>query len=314
MNVLEMEQEMESLVGSKKHGASAAGKRQLGRNASEMGGMAKAVVQRNFMTNVVVAAGVVLLLLLYLSAGGSSGQGGDHGSTGSVQPKPPVAAPTSADAADAPSSTTPEAPKSSPTFRPAIPQEPANTDEDAPLPINMYSKFATMDPLPQTATTDEATAAKLAEKWGHWHFWDGEEDERPSEDYLSEYPNKDVPNDKFPDGAWQADAVYVNHFLSDAGKLVERAMEAIYAEYGYRGDEMTPEQIAERTKSIFHWVTYEGDVTPTIHKTDESILDSVGWMPKRSYDGLIRRLLHAMMTSDTFTVVVAGHSVVAGAG
>jgi hypothetical protein len=28
-----------------------------------------------------------------------------------------------------------------------------------------------------------------------------------------------------------------------------------------------------------------------------------GWSTKRSFDGLVRRLLHAMMTQDTFTVV-----------
>ena len=28
-----------------------------------------------------------------------------------------------------------------------------------------------------------------------------------------------------------------------------------------------------------------------------------GWTTKRSFDGLVRRLLHAMMTQDTFTVV-----------
>ena len=28
-----------------------------------------------------------------------------------------------------------------------------------------------------------------------------------------------------------------------------------------------------------------------------------GWTTKRSFDGLVRRLLHAMMTNDTFTVV-----------
>lgn len=39
-----------------------------------------------------------------------------------------------------------------------------------------------------------------------------------------------------------------------------------------------------------------------------------GWTTKRSFNGLVRRLLHAMMTQDTFTVVMGGHSAAAGQG
>ena len=37
-----------------------------------------------------------------------------------------------------------------------------------------------------------------------------------------------------------------------------------------------------------------------------------GWTTQRSFASLIRRLIHAMMTKDTFTVVLAGHSAAAG--
>ena len=39
-----------------------------------------------------------------------------------------------------------------------------------------------------------------------------------------------------------------------------------------------------------------------------------GWTTKRSFEALARRLLHAMMTQDTFTVVMGGHSAAAGHG
>jgi hypothetical protein len=43
-------------------------------------------------------------------------------------------------------------------------------------------------------------------------------------------------------------------------------------------------------------------------------LNQAGWTTKRSLDGFARRLLHAMMTNDSFTIVVGGHSAAAGHG
>ena len=39
-----------------------------------------------------------------------------------------------------------------------------------------------------------------------------------------------------------------------------------------------------------------------------------GWTTESSYEGLVRRLLHAMMTNDDFVVVIGGHSAAAGHG
>jgi hypothetical protein len=39
-----------------------------------------------------------------------------------------------------------------------------------------------------------------------------------------------------------------------------------------------------------------------------------GWTTKRSFSGLVRRLLHAMTTQDTFTVVLGGHNAAQGEG
>ena len=143
----------------------------------------------------------------------------------------------------------------------------------------------------------------------------GDEDIRPKDDYCGKYPNRDIPNDEFPDDAWQVDAVFVNHYLNDADKLISRAMEAIYTEYGW-GKPLEPDQLGERMK-MFHW-----DI---LDLKDESVgqpekyskrgdRGNGGWTTKRSTQGLVRRLLHAMITSDTFTVVLGGHSAAVGQG
>lgn len=152
------------------------------------------------------------------------------------------------------------------------------------------------------------------EKWGQWHFWDGDEDIRPKEDYCANYPHRDIPGDDFPDDAWQVDAVYVNHYLNDADKLISRAMEAIFTEYG-KGKPLPPEKLAERLE-MFHWEKLdlkEQDKPPPMFSRRGS-REIGGWTTKRSFNGLVRRLLHAMMTQDTFTVVLAGHSAAMGAG
>jgi hypothetical protein len=39
-----------------------------------------------------------------------------------------------------------------------------------------------------------------------------------------------------------------------------------------------------------------------------------GWTTERSFDGLARRILHAVMTEDQFTLVMTGHSLVSPPG
>jgi hypothetical protein len=43
-------------------------------------------------------------------------------------------------------------------------------------------------------------------------------------------------------------------------------------------------------------------------------MDRGGWTTKKTFQSLSRRLLHAMMTNDEFTVVLGGHSAAAGHG
>merc|ERR1719491_1213110 len=73
--------------------------------------------------------------------------------------------------------------------------------------------------------------------------------------------------------------------------------------------------MAERMK-MFHWSREDlsFSVQPPEKYRKRGDRGNGGWTTKRSFDGLVRRLLHAMMTQDTFTVVMGGHSAAAGQG
>jgi len=160
----------------------------------------------------------------------------------------------------------------------------------------------------------EAKKEKIIEQWGKWHFWDGDPDSRPKGDYMADFPNRDMPYDEISFSAWQADAVYVNHMLDSAAELVSRAKEAIYTEYGYG-----PKQDIERDALIARMDMFRLDLVdledPLVTEaTVKTSLEKGGWTTRKSFQSLARRLLHAMMTNDTFTVVMGGHSAAAGHG
>ena len=126
---------------------------------------------------------------------------------------------------------------------------------------------------------------------------------RPEEDYCDKFPNCDIPEMDFPENSWQVDAVYVNHFIDAAQSLVSRAREAIYTEYGH-GKPLESKELAERSKmfKLKHIDLAELTEPP------EDMLNGGGWTTSRSFKGLVKRLLHAMMTNDSFTVVMGGSS------
>ena len=191
-------------------------------------------------------------------------------------------------------------------------QERRSLDSSGPY---VYSKMATIVPDPLLWKPEEQQE-KLEQEFQKWHFWDGEEDIRPgATDYCAEYPHRDVPGDFFPEDAWQGDAVFVNHILNDADQLVSRAMEAIFTEYG-RGHPIQPEDYSKRAEMFqqekIDLTTATGppeDYQPKIGKRLHG-----GWTTDRSQKGLIRRLLHAMMTNDEFVVVLGGDATSAGHG
>lgn len=192
------------------------------------------------------------------------------------------------------------------------PKEEEPKEEEKPKP-KRNDKIPLLEQDLEASPLDDAKRDELAEKYGKWGFWDGEAELRPK-DYLSKYPHFDIPGDEFPQDAWQTDAVYVNHYLNDADKLIDRAMEAIFEEYGH-GKPLPPEELASRFR-MFHWekVDMANANEPPQEFTKRGSRNIGGWTTKRSQEGLIRRLTHAMMTQDTFTVVLAGHSAAQGQG
>jgi len=179
----------------------------------------------------------------------------------------------------------------------------------------LYSERSTIVPDPDMNPVAEDVQKSLATKYGRWHFWDGEEKDRKDDvNMCKDAPSCDIEGDDFANDSWQADAVYVNHILNDADELVSRAMEAIFQEFGHPKPS-SAEGLADRMK-MFHWdkidlSTAEQPPAPFAGKRQRG---NGGWTTKRSFDGLVRRLLHAMMTTSTFTVVLAGHSAAAGHG
>jgi hypothetical protein len=182
----------------------------------------------------------------------------------------------------------------------------------------VYSNMATIVPDPEHLPIDPATHDAYAAKWDAWHFWDGQEEDRPTGDYAGEFDpiHRDIPANDLPDESWQVDAVFVNHLLNDGEKLVSRAMEAIFTEYGH-GKPLPPEGLGERLR-MFHWeklVDLSQQTSPPAGFERRSGKRSTGgWTTKRSWNGLVRRLLHACMTNDEFVVVLGGHSAAAGHG
>ena len=172
-----------------------------------------------------------------------------------------------------------------------------------------YSKYATIVPDPEFHM-DDSSRAKLADEYGSWHFWDDAENDRPEGDYAAKYPLRDVPNEAWDDAAWQVDAVFVNHILDSGQELVSRAQEAIYSEYGYSSDLSINEKL-ERNK-MFYWEKVSTR-NPDSYPSAASMLKG-GWTTTSSVEGLVRRLLHAVMTNDEFVVVVVGGPSVTGAG
>jgi hypothetical protein len=257
MQVLEME-EVESLVGNasrKKLGA-----RNNNNNKSHKGVVAACAARSDFLPKIVVFACVLLLGILFLSAkqdetkleeGGSAKVGmADVELKPRMTPAPVTAAPLPTEPpmpvptdppqpapTDIPEPSPTDAPKSAPTGPPKQDTDDGDDkeeeeDDDDSSPYG-YSKYATILPLIDHPLPDDTTKEKLAERFGRWHFWDGEEENRPQEDYCAKYPNRDVPGDEFPEDAWQGDAVFVNHILNDADQLIARTMEAIFVEYGH---------------------------------------------------------------------------------
>lgn len=159
--------------------------------------------------------------------------------------------------------------------------------------------------------SDEQRKAMI-DKWGSWTLVDPKRSKRPKNDFYLQYKNRDVPRSEFPSTAWQTDIDYLDQFLPEALKLVERAQEAILAEYGKDHKE---EATFEERSDMFHLEimdTWE-DLNYNSKRPPE-YMNKGGLTNKKSWEGFVRTVLHAVMTEDSFVFAMGGHSAAAGHG
>jgi hypothetical protein len=163
----------------------------------------------------------------------------------------------------------------------------------------------------------DADRQAMASKWGSWTLVDTKE--RPKHDFYKDFPNRDVPRDQFPSNAWQVDKDHLAKFLPESLALVLRAQDAILAEYGKtegtfeeRSQMFQVEQIIKEDLA-----TATGDLEATGKRgrvTGRPSTFQGGWTTPTGWEGLKRRMLHAVMTEDNFVFAMGGHSAAAGHG
>jgi hypothetical protein len=271
------------------------------------------------------------------SDGGSNTAASDHTMNGVVQVKHPAFNETQPITTDgpppsSPPSSTPMA-ASHPNPAPATsssssdpttttitnPQSP-DTPPQQPPPLTMESSSRhTYQPRGQPLTDDERQT--LLDQWGSWTLVDSKRESRPAQqqqdDFYASYPNRDVPRRDFPSNAWQVDKDYLDAFFPQALALVRRAQEAILAEYGNDGGdkESSSSSSFEERSAMFRveimdtWQQDNDDVNGKRASTKQG-----GFSNRKSWDGLVRRLLHSIMTEDSFVFAMGGHSAAAGHG
>ena len=196
-----------------------------------------------------------------------------------------------------PSPVSPPVPSPVENPEPVEPVEPTDAEEDTKVPSSVARHLYKTRGQPMS----KEERKEMISKWGSWTLVDKKE--RPTEDYYVKYPNRDIPRTEFPSNAWQIDKEYLSDFLPEAIALAERGMEAILAEYG-----KTDGTFEDRAEMFF------------IEKIDEGLMDRKpktidekgGWTTTSSWEGLKRRLLHSLMTEDSFVFAMGGHSSAAG--
>ena len=152
---------------------------------------------------------------------------------------------------------------------------------------------------PRAQPYDKQEDATFLKEWNGWSMTKARSSSL-DESFYVKYPNRDIPKGDFPDSSWQRDEAYLEEFISQSSDLMDRAMAAIWKEYGKEvGDAMFDLELYNFT-----------DPSSKLPKT----VDGAGWSTEGSLAGLKRRLLHAILTEDSFTWAMSGHSASAGHG
>lgn len=211
------------------------------------------------------------------------------------------------------------------------------TTKTSPLDDDDSFLTGTTDSIPTTPTAAPTPAAtrytyqlrgqpiteeerqEMVNQWGSWTL----RTPRPAtttekEDFYARYPNRDVPRADFPPHAWQRNKEYLDQFFPEALALVERAQEAILSEYGHGrtsnadNSDNNNDDFEERS-AMFRLEIMDTWENQSLNGKRESAFQG-GFTTQSSWEGFVRRILHAIMTEDTFVFAMGGHSAAAGHG
>ena len=143
-------------------------------------------------------------------------------------------------------------------------------------------------------------------EYGMWNnpSFDGLVD--PGDRLYDDYNFRDVPIEEFPEGTWQTDPTYLKAHLDQAQALVEATKEGIMREYNHMNPDDSEKQlfgVIIGDHEFVNGVAYQQEEND---KKKKLAHPGIAYMPQKSWDGLVKKLLHAMITTDYFYVVVAG--------
>jgi hypothetical protein len=153
---------------------------------------------------------------------------------------------------------------------------------------------------------------ELTSHWGQWSLTDESLPRRPSLD-CGTFSHCDIPYVSFPRGAWQTDVKFLERFLTQGIDLVTRAQEAILAEYGHSKHDQ-PDLSFQDRGAMFQLTMLDLKSGKDRLPDKRTNVDNGGWTTSSSFKGLVRRVLHAVVTQDTFTFAMGGHSSATGHG
>jgi hypothetical protein len=177
-------------------------------------------------------------------------------------------------------------------------------------------------------TAFETKMSGYVKKYGQWvppKFSDA----ISTPDFTLAEQNKDLNSTEFPSSAWQSNREYMLEFFGQAKQLVSRVQEGIFEEYGYgisdetstaKKNDIIAQRIVEFKVLVKDRLPIDNNgaavnVNSGVKKSDDDdttttsdAIPAVAYLNTAAWEGLIRKLLHSMITSDQFYVVLVGHT------
>jgi hypothetical protein len=161
--------------------------------------------------------------------------------------------------------------------------------------------------IPRAKNLTVEQRQELTERWGYWNWTHPPPLSSIPPPPYRDYPNQDVPRAAFPEGSWQTDTEYLEQFLPYAIQYVDNCLDAILGEYGNSKYDQ-PNEEAWKRAWMFD-ITTSGENYNLKHP-----MGNAGFATPATMNAIKKRMLHALITEDTFIFVMGGHSAAAGHG